>query len=509
MDESKQRKVGAILSYVSIIVNTLIQLLYTPLLIRQLGQSEYGLYSLVASIIGYLIIMDFGFGNAIIVYTAKYKAQGKKEEEKKLHGMFNLVFKIIGVIASLLGLVLYLNVEKIFGNKMTSLEIHKMKIMMLILSFNLFLTFAFAIYNSILSAYEKFVFQKVIAILQSVFKPLIMIPLLFLGYKSISLCVVITFSNLIVVLSNYLYCKKKLEISTKFIGFDKVIFKTILGYSIWIFLGIIVDKVNYSVDNIVLGAVSGTIAVSIYSIATTFNTVFISISTALSGVMLPKMTKLVAKKASNDELTNEMIKVGRLQNYIIFLACSGFVLVGKNFIIAWVGENFKTSYYVTLLLIIPACVPLIQNTALSIMQAMNKYRFRSISMVIMAFFNIIISIFFAKLWGPIGAALGTCIALVVCNIILMNLYYLKNIKLKIFRFWKEILKQSLPFCIPIILILLIMKFIELSGVKGFIVYGGIYTILYCITVYFLSMNEYEKKLINNFICKIKILKRGK
>ena len=261
MNESKQRKVGAILSYVSIIVNTLIQLLYTPLLIRKLGQSEYGLYSLVASIIGYLTIMDLGFGNAIIVYTAKYRAQEKIEEEKKLHGMFNLVFKIIGIISAFFGFILFLNVNNIFGNKMTSLEIHKMKIMMLILSFNLFLTFAFAIYNSILSAYEKFTFQKVIAILQTILKPIIMIPLLFLGYKSISLCVVITVANLIVVLSNYLYCKKKLEISTKFIGFDKTIFKTILGYSIWIFLGTIVDKINWSVDNLVLGAVSGTVAV--------------------------------------------------------------------------------------------------------------------------------------------------------------------------------------------------------------------------------------------------------
>ena len=94
MSDSTQRKSGAILSYVSIIVNTLIQLLYTPLLIRMLGQSEYGLYSLVASIIGYLTIMDLGFGNAIIVYTAKYRAQGKKEEEQKLHGMFNIVFRM-------------------------------------------------------------------------------------------------------------------------------------------------------------------------------------------------------------------------------------------------------------------------------------------------------------------------------------------------------------------------------------------------------------------------------
>ena len=95
MTESKQRKTGAILSYVSIVASTLIQLLYTPLLITKLGQSEYGLYSLINSIIGYLTVLDLGFGNAIIVYTANYKAQNKIDEEQKLHGMVNIVFKAI------------------------------------------------------------------------------------------------------------------------------------------------------------------------------------------------------------------------------------------------------------------------------------------------------------------------------------------------------------------------------------------------------------------------------
>ena len=95
MDDSKNRKIGATLSYISIVLNTLIQLIYTPFLIKKLGQSEYGLYSLVSSIIGYLTILDLGFGNAIIVYTAKYRVQKKYDEEKKLHGMFFLIFCVI------------------------------------------------------------------------------------------------------------------------------------------------------------------------------------------------------------------------------------------------------------------------------------------------------------------------------------------------------------------------------------------------------------------------------
>ena len=497
---------GAVLSYVIIIVNTLIQLLYTPLLIRMLGQSEYGLYSLVSSVIGYLAVLDLGFGNAIIVYTSKYKAEGKIEEEKKMHGMFKIIFVIIGVIAGLLGLLLFFNVDNMFGKTMTSIELEKTKIMMLILSINLILTFSFSIYSSIISAYEKFVFQKIIALLNSLLKPVIMIPLLFIGFKSIALCVVITIVNIFVLISNYLYCKKRLKISTKFLGFDKAIFKVIFGYSIWIFLGVVVDKVNWSVDNFILGAVSGTIAVSIYSIAATINNLFINLSTAVSSVLLPKMSKLVAQNASSEKLTNEMIKVGRIQYYIIFLMCSGLILFGKEFVKLWAGPGFEESYYVALLLIIPVCVPLIQNLGLSIMQAMNKFKFKSISTFIMAIINVIISYFFAKKWGATGAALGTCISLIICNIILINIYYYKEIHLDIIKFWKNIIKQTIPFTIPIAIIIIIMALTSFNGLIGFIIYGSLYTIMYCLVSYFISMNDYEKGIINKILEKLRLKK---
>lgn len=256
MNENNQRKIGAILSYSAIIINTLIQLIYTPFLIRKLGQSEYGLYSLVSSIIGYLTVLDLGFGNAIIVYTAKYMALKKLDEERKLHGMFNVIFIIMGIISAILGLILFLVTGKIFANTMSTLEIHKMKIMMLILSFNLAISFSFSIYSSIISAYEKFVFQKIVAIISSVLKPLMMIPLLFMGYKSIAMSIIITITNIIVLIFNYWYCRNKLNIKIKFMGFDKVLFKTVFGYSIWIFLGGIVDKINWSIDNFILGAVA-------------------------------------------------------------------------------------------------------------------------------------------------------------------------------------------------------------------------------------------------------------
>lgn len=504
MDDSKNRKIGALLSYATIIASTLIQLLYTPFLISNLGQSEFGLYSLINSIIGYLTVLDLGLGNAIVVYTAKYRAQKKFDEEKILHGMFFLVFCIIGLITGLVGTILYFNIEKIFGSTMTSLELYKAKIMILILIFNLVISFIFSIYSSIITAYEKFVFQKVMSILNTLLKPLLMIPLLFMGYKSITMVIVITAINLFVLVSNYFYCRKKLDIRIKYYGFDKTVFKKVFGYSIWIFLGTIVDKVNWSVDQFVLGAVCGTVAVSVYSVASHINTLFINLSTAVSSVLLPKVSKMVAAKATSKQITDEFIKVGRIQYFIIFFMASGLTLFGKEFFIAWVGNDYVSSYYIALILILPLCFPLIQSLGPSIMQAKNMHKFRSILYSTIAFANILISIPLAKAYSGIGSAIGTAISLLIGNVLIINIYYYKKVKIDVVKFWIEIFKISIPNAIPIIIIIFIRNFVVLHGYISVLVYGLIYSIMYFFICYFISMNEYEKNIFNKLFIKLKL-----
>ncbi len=504
--KSNQRKIGAMLSYVSIIANTLVQLLYTPFLIRKLGQGEYGLFSLVSSIIGYLTVLDLGFGNAIIVHTSKYRAKGEFEKEQKLHGMFHIIYIIIGIIAGIAGVILSLCSARIFGSKMTSDELGKMRIMLFILSFNLFVTFAFSIYSSIITANEKFVFQKILAVINTIAKPLLMIPLLFLGYKSVALCVVITAANVAVLFANYLYCKNKLNTRVKFRGFDKKLFKMIFAYSFWIFLTQIVDKVNWSADQFILGAVSGTIAVSVYSAASTLNSMFISLSTAISGVLLPKVSKMVAKGSNGLELTKEMIKVGRVQYYVIFFMASALILFGQDFIRLWLGDGFEETYRIALILILPLCFPLVQNLGLSIMQAMNRYKFKAITTAITAGLNIAVSIYLAKQYGATGAAIGTAGALIICNILIINIYYARAIGLRVMSFWREILRQTIILLIPTIITALAHRYVLTDSWIKMALIGCGYAAIYGVVAYLFCANTYEKEIVAKMM---KVLKRSK
>ncbi len=187
-----QLKAGAILSYLTLILNSVIALVYTPFMTFKLGQAEYGLYSLVASIISTLTVLDLGFGNAVIRYTAKYKAENKKDELNKMFGMFFVIFGVIALVTLGIGAVLYYNLDTIFAQNMTESELGKLRIMFLLLIFNLAFTFIMSVYRSIIVAYERFVFQKLINLLRIILNPIVMVVLLSYGYKAISMVVVQT-----------------------------------------------------------------------------------------------------------------------------------------------------------------------------------------------------------------------------------------------------------------------------------------------------------------------------
>ena len=78
-------KIGSLISILSILLGSIIQILYTPMYMKYLGTSDYGINSLVQSIMGYVGMLNLGLGSAIVRYTIRYRAEGKIEEEKSLN----------------------------------------------------------------------------------------------------------------------------------------------------------------------------------------------------------------------------------------------------------------------------------------------------------------------------------------------------------------------------------------------------------------------------------------
>ena len=489
-----QLKAGAALNYVVIILNMIVGLLYTPYMLRMMGQSEYGLYSLVASVISYLTILDLGFGNAIIRYTAKYRAEGKLKEQYEMFGMFLVLYVIIGIIAFLAGLGLYYNVNTLFGDTMTLEELEKAKIMMLFLIFNVAVTFPMSIFGSVISAYERFVFPRVINIIRIILNTVIMICLLEMGYKAVAMVILQTVFNISTLIINYFYCKYKLHIKLYFCNFQWGLLKEISIYSFWIFLNVIMDRIYWSTGQFVLGALVGTTAVAVFAVAIQLEHLYMQFSSAISGVFLPKVTAMVARNNDRKEISNLFIKTGRIQYIILAFILSGFIVFGRDFIILWAGSEYEEAYLITLLFFVSLTIPLIQNLGITILQARNQMKFRSLLYIVIAVVSLVFQIVLAKQYSGFGCAIAIAGALFLGQGLIMNIYYLTKQGLDIISFWKEIGKMSVVPLFMIIVSFFIISFISLNTWLSLGVAIILFSAIYLPLFMHFSMNNYERNL---------------
>lgn len=492
-----QLKAGVVLNYVVIFLNTIVGLLYTPYMLRMMGQSEYGLYSLVASVIAYLTVLDLGFGNAIVRYTAKFRAEKKTEEQYEMFGLFFLLYLVIGIIAFGIGLGLYFNVDTLFGNTMTAVELDRARIMMLLLVANLAFTFPMSIWGSVIQAYENFVFQKSLNIIRIILNTVVMICLLHFGYKAVAMVVVQTIFNILTLVVNFIYCRRKLNIHIyfRFKHFHWGFLKEVAIYSFWIFLNAIIDRVYWSTGQFVLGAMVGTAAVAVFAIAIQLEGMYMQFSTAISSVFLPKVTAMVATNTSRKEISDLFIRTGRIQYIVLAYILSGFIIFGRQFIELWAGAGYSDAYIISLLFFIPLTVPLIQNLGITILQARNEMKFRSVLYIIIALVSLVMQIVLTRFFGGIGCAMGVSGALVVGQLLIMNVYYRRRQDLDIKTFWKEISKMSI---IPIVLIfssmLVIRHFFALDSWGKLILGIAAFSLVYIPLFFRFSMTDEERNL---------------
>lgn len=189
-------------------------------------------------------------------------------------------------------------------------------------------------------------------------------------------------------------------------------------------------------------------------------------------------------------------RVGRIQFLILSLMATGIIFFGKPFILNyWAGKGYENSYYVALLLIIPASIALIQNLGIEIQRAKNIHQFRSIVYAVMAIINLVLSVFLCQKYGAVGSAIGTAISLVIANGLIMNIYYHKKCNIDILYFWKEIIKMLPGLVLPVIAGVCINKYIPLQGAVSFLLSVLIFSLVYIASMWILSMNTYEKNLI--------------
>ncbi len=505
--QKNKLQISVIVSYLSAVISMAVSLLYTPFTLRILGQSEYGVYQLVCSVASYLSLLSFGFNSSYIRFYSRYNGADRDQKISSLNGMFMLVFGCLSVFCLIVGFCLINNLDVLFKN-LSAYEIRTSKILLFFLAINVAMTFINSVYDSYIVAHEKFIFQKLIYMLKTVLNPILTIPFLLLGFKSVTLTIVTTLLTLINLIVNHCYCKRKLGMKITFGRINYRLLKEITIFSSFIFLNIVTDQINWNLDKFLLGIYRNSIEIAVYGVSSQLNSYYMSCSTIISSVFIPRVNRIAASKDNMDSLNELFIKIGRIQFMVLAFICSGFIFFGKAFIEIWAGDRYEQSYLPAVFLMMSATAPLIQNIGIEIQKAKNVHKFRSIIYTLIAVANLILSIILTPKYGVMGCTLGTCSALILGNGLIMNIYYSRKMHLNIKLFWKNILSLLLAMFIPFTFGVAYELFIRDNNLLVYIVCLVIYAVIYCVSIYNFGMIDSEKQMIKTPIQKILKKTRG-
>ena len=477
-----QIKTGAVLSYVVIGINLIIGLVYTPWMINSIGKENYGLFILASSVIT-LFMFDFGLGTSVTRFVSRFLAEGRQDKVNNFMGLVLKIYLAMSVILFVVLLSVYFFIPSIY-QELTPEEIEKFKVVYAIAACFSVLSFPFIPLDGIITAHEHFIQLKFCELFNKLFLVLTMAVCLLMGYGLYALVTVNAIAGLVTIL---------LKIYANAAGIDEVI-----GYSWWVTVGVLAQRLIFNIAPTILGMVSGSVEIALFGIASVFEAYVYTFSSAWNSLFLPRVTQMTLKE-DRESIMSLMTKVGRIQIMIIGLIIIGFVGLGGEFVTLWLGQGYEKVYPTVVLLIIPSFFHLPQLIGGNAILAMNKVKQQAYVFVAMGVINLILGYFLAGLWGAIGYAIAVFVSYMIRTIGLNVIYY-RDLKLDIFRFFKDSFLQMTPAlvvsCVAAYCVHLLQLRTWLSWGAGVVAVTAVYFGI----MYLWAMNKEER---NTFIGPLK------
>ncbi|MCU6692245.1 integral membrane protein MviN [uncultured Blautia sp.] len=496
-----ERKKGAILSYIQVVLSVVVSVVYVPVLLRHLGQSEYGLYQIVGSFFSYISVFESCMSTGVLRNYCNALGCKNTENADVTLSMARVIYRAMAALLAIIGVIVFFLFRYLYASSFGQLELQEGSAILVLLFANMMITLLGSVYLTILTGYEKFAFLKILAIVIQIVQPFMVILCVRKIPYAITISAVIVVLNILTVFIRYVYVTQKLKIRILRKEKDMSVIRDIVKLSVTILMGCIADQIFWKTDQVILGKLFSTSVVAIYSVGAQIYMIYMQFGTQIASVFYPKVSILCHESNGNKKISNLFVRVGRMTFMVIMLILSGFIIFGKEFLTIWVGDGYTEAYYVAIVVMIPFSVDLAQNLALAILQVKKQYGFRAKMYFFSAVINIVTTVILATYFGIVGAAISTGLSMAVTSGFIMNWYYQKKADLDIAKFWKE----STPVVSVAVMltgILCWLKHCRPMGTVSVVCFGiGVlgYTIIYIFIMYLFVMKSDEKELILNLI----------
>jgi O-antigen/teichoic acid export membrane protein len=403
--------------YLAIIVEAAVGLLLLPFNLAHLGKTAYGLWMIAASITAYFSVLDLGYGGAMVKFVAEYRAKRDPKAINEILSTLFVVFAAAGLAAWLAAAFIAWHLDQWFG--LAPDQAATGRTVLLLISAQVAVGFGFSVFGAVINGFQRYDLNNVVGTLSSLVAAAVNLIVLSLGFGLVTLVA----STTVVRLATFLIYRANAyrvfpELQSRPTLFRRARLKEATGFSVFILLLDWSAKVNYSVDALVVGAIIGTTAVAVWTVAQRLAEAVQRLTNQLNEVLFPVV---VDSDAGNrgDRLAQILVQGTRLSVATVLPAACALGLLADPLVTAWVGEGYEEAVQVTVLLAAAVAIRVGAATASTVLKGAGQHRLLAISNVLTAVANLGLSIVLARRWGLTGVAVGTLVPVATTSIFIL------------------------------------------------------------------------------------------
>lgn len=420
-----------------LVSNILIAFFLMPFMVHNLGPKAYGYWSLLGSIIGYLAFLDLGLSSAVSRFASKSLGEKKYEEINFIANTSFWIFMLLGTISLVLAIIIGVGGYYYIKDKIDAFQF---MLSMIILGLVPFMDFPMRSINGIMQS----ILRDDICAISRFVNLAIRTILIFILLKKY--CDIVTLSIIMVIASFVAYSlqfwlfKKQftyIKINLKY--FQKTKFISFFKYALSSLVAQLSTLFRFRISTVIISAFLNVASVTFYTIPTQLIEYFMQLVSGTLSSLTPLFSRYEGEN-DFDSIKNKLILTTKISSILSFSIFSIMILVGKQFIYLWMGDDFTFTYIYVVILGFAVTLSLSQNPSVSLMYGISKHKYFAVQSLIEGVANVIMSIVFIKLYGLIGVVIGTAIPMLITKIIFQPAYISKTINIRLIDYCFPIVK---------------------------------------------------------------------
>jgi O-antigen/teichoic acid export membrane protein len=393
--------------YLAIGADALIGLVLLPFNVHHLGPAAYGLWMLTASMTTYFSVLDLGFGGSVVRFVAHYRAKRDARGLNEIASTLFVIFSCVGVIAYGVIVLLALNLGRFFN--LTPDQISTGRALLLIIGVYVSIGFPFSIFGGVINGFQRHDLNNLVGVVSSVVIAIINVVMLLAGFSLVQLVMVTTTARIATYLVYRLNAYKvfpALSIEPRLFLWSRV--RELTGFSVYVSIIDWSNKLNYSIDAVIIGAYLGASAVAIWTVPQRLAEMLQRLTNQFNGVIYPVVVDSDAGKKP-ERLRMIFIHGTRFSLVTVIPLAAAMFLLARPLVLAWVGPNFTDSIVVAQILIVMVAIRVGNATATTVLKGAGEHRLLAFSNASAALANVALSLFWIRRFGLVGQAYGTLI----------------------------------------------------------------------------------------------------